>query len=116
MTAATTAIFTKTVKSALSKKANWTMIMKTQPILDDVFKNWYDANVLENKARTREMMWLAFQQGVKFAARDAIDLMDDYACATAGLPAEFRKTEDMYDIVSEDLRRHFDYLIKDSNE
>jgi hypothetical protein len=89
--------------------------MKTQPILDDVFKNWYDTYP-SVATSLREMMWKAFQEGVKFAAKDAVELIDDYACATAGLPSEFRSIEDMYDGVSADLQRHFNHLIKDSND
>ena len=89
--------------------------MKTQPILDDVFKKWYDTYPV-GTTRTKEMLWTAFQEGVKFAAKDAVELINDYACATAGLPSEFRSIEDMYDGVSTDLQRHFHHLIKDSNE
>jgi len=89
--------------------------VRTQPILDDIFKNWYD-NYPVGTTITREMLWAAFQEGVKFAANDAVTLMLDYAASTAGLPAELRSAEDVYDIVASDLSSYFHDLIEDSDQ
>ena len=89
--------------------------MRTIPILDQVFNTWYESYPISTEG-PREVLWKAFQEGAKFAANDAVLLMLDYAAATAGLPAELRRTEDVYDIVASDLSSHFDYLMEDSNE
>jgi hypothetical protein len=80
--------------------------MKKAITPNEAFDNWYNTYPV-GTARTKQMLLDAFMVGARYASTDAIRLMEDYAAATAGLPAELRAAEDMYDIVACDLSEHF---------
>ena len=84
--------------------------MRNTQTPNEHFEAWY-AKHPTGTVNTKEMMLAAYTEGMQFVAKDAVNLMLDYAAATAGLPAELRTAEAIYDIVACDLSEHYSEIL-----
>ena len=86
------------------------MNMRKTQTPNEHFEAWYVTYPV-GTAQAKELLLAAYTEGMQFVAKDAINLMLDYAAATAGLPAELRTAEAIYDIVACDLSEHYSEIL-----
>lgn len=89
--------------------------MRKKQTPNEYFETWY-ATYPAGNTTTKEVLLAAYTQGMQFIAKDSVNLMLDYAAATAGLPAELRTAEAIYDIVACDLSEHYSDILGEANE
>lgn len=83
--------------------------MKTNLTLDEQYNIWCSENTYAASRVIRE----AFLAGARYVAKDTVNLMGDYAAATAGLPASAVTPSDRYDSLGDDLQSHYDRMFRD---